>query len=67
MKQVRLSEFGTRSDVDLSKLTVGERKAYVAVRLNGTGVRTHARETERSPGTVGNLLKRAEKKLRRND
>ena len=61
--QARLSEFGTDSDVDLSRLTEGQRRAYVAVRLNGVGVREHARQTDREPGTVGNLLRRAEKRL----
>ncbi|WP_121822931.1 sigma factor-like helix-turn-helix DNA-binding protein [Halostella salina] len=61
--QARLTEFGTRTDVDLSRLTEAQRRAYVAVRLNGVGVREHARKTEREPGTVGNLLRRAEKRL----
>ena len=61
--QARLTEFGTKTDVDLSRLTEAQRRAYVAVRLNGVGVREHARETERKPGTVGNLLRRAEKRL----
>ena len=63
MSQARLSQFGTESDVDLTVLTGAERKAYVACRLNGVGVREHARETGRSPGTVGNLLTRAEKRF----
>jgi len=50
--QSRLSEFGGNSSVDLSLLTGAERKAYVAVRLNGVGVREHARETDRSPGAI---------------
>jgi len=67
MSQARLSQFGTESDVDLSVLTGAERKAYVACRLNGVGVREHARVTGRSPGTVGNLLRRAEKRFERGD
>jgi len=63
MAQVRLSEFGTTSDVDLSVLTGAERKAYVAVRLNGVGVHEHARENGRSPGTIGSLLRRAEQRF----
>ena len=63
--QARLSEFGGTSDVDLDLLSPAERKAYVAVRLNGVGVREHARTTDRSPGTIGNLLRRAEKKFER--
>ncbi|NUE01111.1 hypothetical protein HUB97_01200 [Halorubraceae archaeon YAN] len=43
--QASLSEFGSSSNVDLGRLTTAERKAYVAVRLNGVGVREHARET----------------------
>ncbi len=61
--QARLTEFGTETDIDLSELTEAQRRAYVAVRLNGVGVREHARQTEREPGTVGNLLRRAEKRL----
>ena len=67
MSQSRLSEFGTASAVDLSVLTEAERKVYVAVRLNGVGVRKHARETGRSPGTVGNLLHRAEQRFGRGE
>ena len=52
-----------RSEIDLSQLTLAERRVYVAVRLNGMGVRDHARATDRAPGTVGNLLRRAERKL----
>ena len=67
VSQSQLSEFGNTSAVDLSVLTEAERKVYVAVRLNGIGVRKHARETERSPGTVGNLLHRAEQRFGRGD
>ncbi len=56
MSQARLGEFGGGGDVDLTLLSTAEQKAFVAVRLNGVGVREHARETDRSPGTVGNLL-----------
>ncbi|EMA27319.1 sigma factor-like helix-turn-helix DNA-binding protein [Halobiforma nitratireducens] len=48
---------------DLSALTDAEREAYRACRIEGTGVREYARETERRPGTIGNLLARAEAKL----
>lgn len=45
-------------------LTYAERRAYIACREpGGFGVREYARETGRSPGTVGNLLARAERKL----
>ncbi|MGM0592351.1 MAG: sigma factor-like helix-turn-helix DNA-binding protein [Halobacteriota archaeon] len=63
-RQARLSTFGSQS-VDLSKLSKAERQVYVAVAVNGVGVRAHARETKRSPGTVGNLLARARQKLER--
>ena len=48
---------------DLDALTDAERDAYEAVRRDGAGVREFARETERAPGTVGNLLARADAKL----
>ena len=60
MSQTTLWHF--ESD-ELSKLTPAERTAYVAVRMNGVGVREHARATGRSPGTVGNLLSRADTRL----
>lgn len=63
MSQTRLSQYGAETQVDLTVLTHAERSAYVAVRVNGTGVRHHARSTNRSPRTVGNLLRRAERKL----
>lgn len=63
MNQTRLRDFGVDSEVDLSRLTKAERRAYVAIRMNGAGVREHARVTDRSPGTVGNLIRRAETKL----
>jgi len=58
-KQTSLRAF----EPDLSVLTEAEREAYRAVRIDGTGPRPFARETDRSPGTVGNLLARAEDKL----
>ena len=61
--QTRLSTFGSNYDPDLSELTSAERKAYVAIRINGVGVREFARATDRAPGTVGNLLQRADRKL----
>ena len=36
---------------------------YVAVECEGVAVRELARETDRRPGTVGNLLKRARLRL----
>ena len=61
MNQTTLQDYGV--EIDLSKLTAAERKAYVAVRMNGVGPREHARATDRSPGTISNLLRRAERKL----
>ena len=61
MSQTSLQDYGV--EIDLSTLTTAERRAYVAVRLNGVGPREHARATDRSPGTISNLLARAERKL----
>lgn len=47
----------------LSTLSDAEREAYQAVERDGMGVREFARETDRAPGTVGNLLRRARGKL----
>lgn len=58
-KQASLVDFGP----DLSVLTDAEREAYITCRENGVGVREYARRTDRRPGTVGNLLRRAEDKL----
>ncbi|MFA9428223.1 RNA polymerase subunit sigma-24 [Natronorubrum sp. A-ect3] len=58
-KQASLVDFGP----DLSVLTEAEHEAYVTCRENGVGVREYARRTDRRPGTVGNLLRRAENKL----
>lgn len=51
------------AQVDLDRLSPAERRAWIAVRVDGLGMRTYARETGRSAGTVGNLLGRAEDKL----
>lgn len=59
-RQVFLSAF----EPDLSGLTEAERDAYETCVLGDTGVREHARETGREPGTVGNLLARAREKVR---
>jgi len=64
--QASLSEFAdARHDdgPDLSDLTDAEREAYDAVVLGDFGVREYARDTSRSPGTIGNLLSRARDKL----
>ena len=63
MSQATLAEFAGVSPQALDALTEAERKAYVACRINGVGVREQACFSGRSPGTVGNLLRRAEDKL----
>jgi DNA-directed RNA polymerase specialized sigma24 family protein len=63
MSQATLAQFASVSPEALDDLTGAERKAYVACRINGVGGREQARFSGRSPGTVGNLLRRAEKKL----
>lgn len=47
----------------LAPLTEAERDAYRAVETGECGQREYARKTGRSPGTVGNLLVRARRKL----
>ncbi|TKX86223.1 sigma-70 family RNA polymerase sigma factor [Halorubrum sp. SS5] len=62
MNQTRLSAF----EPDLSPLTEAERDAYEAVRLGEMGPREFQRDRGyASPGTVSNLLRRAEDKLHR--
>lgn len=48
---------------DLSALTPAEKEVYQAVHREGYGVREYARKTGRVPGTVGNLLGRARRKV----
>lgn len=48
---------------DLSKLTPAERDAYQAVYERGISGREYARQTDRSWGTVSNLLMRVREKL----
>jgi len=48
---------------DLSPLTDAQREVYEAVEQDGYGVREYARKTGRSKGTVGNLLRRARRRL----
>ncbi|WP_225334898.1 sigma-70 region 4 domain-containing protein [Halomicrobium urmianum] len=48
--------FGRPRDADLTTLTPAQQDAYLHVDLGGEGVREYARRTDRSPGTVGNLL-----------
>ena len=50
-------------EVDLSPLTDAEEEAYRQCRIRGRSVRAFARATDRAPGTVGNLLARAERKV----
>lgn len=45
-----------------TELTTAEREVYAAVEQGEYGMREYARETGRSPGTVGNLLDRARRK-----
>ena len=56
-----LDDFAAPTD----PLTDAERKAYEAVENGKYGVREYARATERSPGTIGNLLARARAKMGR--
>jgi DNA-directed RNA polymerase specialized sigma24 family protein len=48
---------------DLSALTDAQREVYEAVEQDDYGVREYARKTGRSKGTVGNLLRRARRRL----
>jgi DNA-directed RNA polymerase specialized sigma24 family protein len=48
---------------DFGLLTDAEREVYEAVEQDGYGMREYARKTGRSAGTVGNLLRRARRKL----
>ena len=48
---------------DLSVLSDAQREVYEAVEQDGYGVREYARKTGRSSGTVGNLLRRARRRL----
>ncbi|WP_459192100.1 sigma factor-like helix-turn-helix DNA-binding protein [Halosimplex sp. J119] len=48
---------------DLSVLSDAQREVYEAVEQDGYGMREYARKTGRSPGTVGNLLRRARRRL----
>ncbi len=59
--QLQLDDF--ENSHDLTLLTPAERHAYTAVELHDYGVREFARSTDRTPGTIGNLLHRARNKL----
>jgi DNA-directed RNA polymerase specialized sigma24 family protein len=52
-----------RDEPDLSDLTDAEREVYQQIERGQFGVREFARETDRRPGTVGNLLARAREKV----
>lgn len=51
---------------DLQCLSPAQRKAYLACEKGEYGVREFAREIGRSPGTVGNHLRRARDRLGEN-
>lgn len=59
MTQATLHDF----EPDLAQLTEAEREVYEAVDLGRWGPRRYARETDRSPGTISNLLRRAREKV----
>lgn len=59
--QLNISDY--TDEVDLSPLSEAEREVYQAVEESGYGVREYARKTDRQPGTVGNLLRRARARL----
>jgi DNA-directed RNA polymerase specialized sigma24 family protein len=50
-------------EADLSGLSEAQREVFQAVEQDGYGVREYARKTGRSPGTVGNLLRRARRQV----
>jgi DNA-binding CsgD family transcriptional regulator len=54
-------------DASHEPLTDAEEEVYRACVLGDAGVREYARETDRSPGTVGNLLRRARDKRHARD
>lgn len=63
MTQLSLTDFEEDELRDLSELTDAERGVYIAVEREDIPVRQLARETNRRPGTIGNLLKRARLRL----
>lgn len=64
MTQLSLEDFAEEGDGEnLDVLTDAELEVYVSVERGDTGVRELARESNRRPGTVGNLLKRARPRL----
>lgn len=67
MTQVTLHEFEDVGDVDpvgLDELTEAERDVYETIVVDKQlGPRALARKTDRSPGTISNLLRRARNKI----
>ena len=61
--QVSLQTFQGDDEPDLSKLSAAEREAFETVVQGDMGGREFARATDRSWGTVSNLLMRAREKL----
>jgi len=53
----------TDYEPDLSRLTPAEQEAFETVELQDVSGREYARRTDRSWGTVSNLLMRARRKL----
>jgi DNA-directed RNA polymerase specialized sigma24 family protein len=54
-----MASFDPAHKRDLTALTAAQMDAYLTCDLGDVGVREYARQTDRSPGTVGNLLSRA--------
>jgi DNA-directed RNA polymerase specialized sigma24 family protein len=50
-------------EANLAALSDAQREVFEAVEQDGYGVREYARKTGRSPGTVGNLLRRARRRI----
>jgi len=61
--QAELHDYERDDEPDLSKLSPAEREAWEAVVDGDLGGREFARLTDRSWGTVSNLLMRAREKL----
>jgi DNA-directed RNA polymerase specialized sigma24 family protein len=60
LTQLSFTDFSDEGDGEnLDILTDAELEVYIAVEEEGIGVRELAHETDRRPGMVGNLLKRA--------
>ena len=58
-----MTEFqASLKNFERAELTKAERELFAAVEEGDYGMREYARETGRSPGTIGNLLDRARRK-----